>query len=219
MEEVEVAGIPVPRTTYTPGDTYTAIYSPTEIAPPNGTKLPIVKIISPMNKQVVSSKNLTFVFNLTLEASTSTYPITLDALYYKPSWQSDNITIEVDSHAPYMNKTLPFSINLAGIPEGNQSIVVYAYTVCEYETRRELLRQPVSQSGFIVGNFLYIDSNFYVMAGSSSVNFTIDTSSPVIPPENDPDTDFTSTVLLVLGITAVGAILFLACLKCRKDKG
>jgi hypothetical protein len=215
IEEVEVAGVPVPRATYTPGDTYTTIYSPTEVPPPVGTKPPIVKIISPVDRQAFSSNNLTLVFNLTLEASTSTYPITLDSICYKPSWHSKNITVETNPRTPYMKKTLPFSINLTSIPEGDQSVAVYACTVCEYETRRELLRQPVSQSGFIVGNFLYIDSNFYIKASSSSVNFTIDPSadeqSDDLPQLNTgipTELVIAAGTLIVLTIAATGFMVF-----------
>ena len=209
----EVSGLPVPSTTYTPGDTYTKIYCPTQVPAPNGSKPPKVTIISPIDRQVSSSINLTLAFNLTLEASSNTYPITLDSLCYKLSWESNNITAEIDSHRLYMNETLPFSINLIGIPEGNQSITVYARTFCEYETRRELLRQPVSQSGFIVGNFLYVDSNFYVMADSSTVNFTIGALAPVAPPDDESDADTASNILLAVGIAGIVTALFLVILK------
>lgn len=180
---VIVAGAPVPRTAYYPGDRYTTVYRPNEIPPPNGTKPPTVTIISPVNNSITASNNLTLAFNLTLEASTSYYPNTLDAVYYKPSWQPENTSLEIEAHNPFMKKTLPFKINITNMPNGTNSLTVYAYTICEYETSRELVSQPISQSGFIVGNFLYIYSNFYRKTGSSSVTFTIDPSANEPPPQ------------------------------------
>ena len=82
-----------------------------------------------------------------------------------------------------MKKTLPLAINITNIPEGTQSKTVYAYTICEYETSREQVRAPIGQSGIMVGNYLHIYSNFYRIAGSSSVNFNAD-FSPIITPSN-----------------------------------
>jgi hypothetical protein len=104
-----------------------------------------------------------------------------------------------------MKKTLPFSINMTNIPEGTHSITVYAYTICEYETGRENVRAPVSPSGFLVGNFLYIYSNFYRIAGSSSVNFTIDTSPKITPNINNNSGPYygTNVLLYAIGITTL----------------
>ena len=73
---VEVAGEPTPYGTYSSGDSYTTIYVPTEIQPPNGTKPPIVTITSPINNSIIALDNLTLTFNLTLDASNSFYLIT-----------------------------------------------------------------------------------------------------------------------------------------------
>lgn len=210
-----VSGAPVPRTAYYPGDSYTTVYSPIEIPPPNGTKHPTVAITSPANNTVTASNNLTLTFNLTLIASTEHYPITLDAVYFKPNWQSDNITLEIASHSPFMKKTFPFSLNLTGVPEGNQTITVYAYAVCEYETSREFVREPISQSGIVVGNFLYVYSAFYRTSGSSSVCFTIDPSaneqSTQLPqPEAEGlPTGLVYAAVISIGVAAVSAGLLL----------
>jgi len=200
---VMVAGEPVPRTAYYPGDTYTTLYRPTEIPPPNGTKQPIITITSPVNWSVTASNNLTLTFNLTLEASTSHYPITLDAVYYKPTWQPDNKSLEIDSKTPFMNRTFPFTVSIPNVPNGTHTITVYACAVCEYDTSRELVRQPVSQSGFIIGNFLYVYSNFYRATGSSSVAFTVDPSAneETIPPTEPPARGIPIIFLIAAGIS------------------
>ena len=82
-----------------------------------------------------------------------------------------------------MKKTLPLTIDMINIPEGTQSITVYAYTICEYETNREYDTAPIGQSGIMVGNYRYIYSNFYRIAGASSVNFNAD-FSPIITPSS-----------------------------------
>jgi hypothetical protein len=196
---------PTPHSTYHKGDSYTTVYSPSEIAPPNGTKPPIITITSLANNTVITSNNLIFAFDLTLESPTTYKPIILQGLCYKPSWQSDNITINIDSNSQFVIKTLPFSINIANISEGPQSITIYANTLCEFETGRELVREPVSQSGFIVGNFLHIYSNYYFIEGSSSVNFTIDTAPTTTPSVNTySGLDYKTNILLyTIGITTL----------------
>lgn len=195
---------PTPHSTYHAGDGYTTVYYPTEIHPPNGTKLPIVTITSPVNNTVITSNNLTMSFHLTLEASTS-YPITLEAVYYKPSWQSSNVSIDIDSHTPFMKETLPFSINATDIPEGTQSITVYAHVMCEYETSRENVSQ--SPSEIFVMNYLYIYSNFYRIFGSSSVTFTV-AETINSEPEPFPTTQVAATIAVSALIISAGLIVY-----------
>jgi len=216
LQIVIVGGVPVPRTAYYPGDSYTTVYRPTEVPPANDTKLPIITIASPANWSITSSNNLTLKFNLTMEASSSHYPVTLDSLCYKPSWQPDNISLEIDSQASFTEKTFSFTTNIANAPNGTNTIKIYAQTVCEYETSRELVRQPISQSGFLMGNFLYIYSDFYTTAGSSSVTFTVDPSaneeSKPQPPE--PPAGGLPTVFLIVAGTLVGVTVLVAALLC-----
>ena len=131
---------PTPHTTYTyrKGDPYTTVYSPSEIALPNGTKLPIITITSMVNNSVITSNNLTLTFNLTLESPTAYYPIILQGLCYKPSWQPDNTTTDFGSNSKFVNKTLPFSISFTNITDGAKSVTIYASTLSEFETGREI---------------------------------------------------------------------------------
>ena len=165
-----------PRSTYSPGDPYTTLfYPPTEVPPPDYAKPPIVTIPSPVNDTVITANNGSLNFSLTLEASNSSRPITLGPVSYKASWMSNNITIGVgDSSAPFLTKTLPLSIDLANMPEGTQSITVYAYASCEYETRREQTAVSNDPFNVLVFKYLNIYYNAYKIGGSSSVNFTFD---------------------------------------------
>ena len=174
---------PTPHSTYHKGDSYTTEYFPTEIIPQKGTEQPKIEITSMINKTVLSSNNLTLTFNLTLEAPTNYHSysiyhpinITFQGICVKPSWQSDNITIDFGSNSQLVNQTLPFSVTFSNIADGPKTVTVYASALYEFETGRQNVKQPVSPSGIIVGNFLNVYSNYYFMEGSSSVDFTIDT--------------------------------------------
>jgi hypothetical protein len=200
---------PTPHTTYHKGDSYTTVYRPSEIAPPNGTKLPKIEITSIVNNTVLTLNNLTLTFNLILEAPTTYHPITLQGLCYKPSWESDNITINIDSNSQFVNKTLPFSISFANITDGAKSVTIYASTMYEFETRRENVVAPISPSSGMIGiygNSLYVYSNYYFIEGSSSVNFSIDTSPAITPSINtDSGLDYRTNILLY----AIGIITLL----------
>ena len=199
---------PTPHTTYHKGDSYTTVYSPSEIAPPNGTKLPKIEITSIVNNTVLTSNNLTLTFNLILEAPTTYHPINLQGLCYKPSWQSDNITINIDSNSQFVNKTLPFSISFTNITDGAKSVTIYASTMYEFETRRENVAEPISPSSGMIGlygNVLYVYSNYYFIEGYSSVDFTIDTSPTITPSINtNSGLDYgTNIFLYAIGITSL----------------
>jgi hypothetical protein len=111
-----------------------------------------------------------------------------------------------------MSKTLQISITATDIPEGPQWITVYAYAICEYETGREQVTVPNTPTSILLFNYLYVYSNIYRIAGSSSVNFTIDTSPAKIsstPSENSSSVDYvTNTLLYAFGITAVVIVAF-----------
>ena len=171
---------PTPHTTYHKGDSYTTVYSPSQITPPNRTEPPEITLISPINHTLISTNNFTVTFDLTLEGS---HLITLQNLTYKTSWQSDNVPIDSDSQKKYNNETLTFSISLSNVPEGEQSIAINADTMSEFETGRESLVEPISGMPGIppYGNYFYIYSNYYFFSGLSSVDFVINTSPTMTP--------------------------------------
>ena len=208
---------PTPYTTYHKGDSYTTVYSPSEITPPNGTKPPIITITYPISGTRIALSNLTLTFNLTLEGL---HPITLKSVICKPSWQSDTITLSIDSSNQLVNKTLQFSINMNNIPDGEQSITIYAKTMCEFETGRESVAKPVSGINGIppYGNYVYVYSNYYFDKGSSSIDFTVDTSPTITPSstsDNISDFDIVTgiflhgseiTVLVVFAIALIAVV-------------
>ena len=191
---------PNPHSTYNKGDPYTTVYLPSEIVPPNGTKPLKIEITSITNNTVLSSNNLTLTFNLILEAPTTYHPIILQGLCYKPSWQSDNITIDFGSNNKFYSKTLPFSIYFTNITDGAKSVTIYASTMYEFETAREE-KTVASGSGIFAYNYLYVYSNYYFIESLSSVDFTIDTSTKTSPsPISGLDNNI-GTCLYAIGIT------------------
>ena len=174
---------PTPYSAYYKGDPYTTVYSPSEILPSSGAISPKIEIKSIANNSVTASSNLTLSFNLILESPTTYYPITLQGLCYKPSWQTDNITIDFGPNNKFYNKTLPFDISLANITDGGvKTVTIYASVMYENETGRKNVEVTYGPGVFLKGYYLYIYSEYYFIEGSSSVDFTIDTSpSPSVP--------------------------------------
>ena len=65
-------------------------------------------------------------------------------------------------------------IDLINMPEGTQSITVYAYASCEYESGRQQVAVSNDPFGVLVFQYLNIYYNAYKIGGSSSVSFTFD---------------------------------------------
>jgi hypothetical protein len=204
---------PLPHSTYHKGDPYTTVYLPSEIVPPNGTTPLKIEITSITNNTVLSSNNLTLTFNLILESPTTYHPITLQGVCYKPSWQSDNTTIDYGSNNKFYSNTLPFSISFTNMTDGAKSVTIYASTMYEFETASEE-KTVASGSGIFAYNYLYVYSNYYFNEDSSSVDFTIDTSPTTPSIEIDSGLDYTTSILLyafgiiTLLIVAAGLLVY-----------
>jgi hypothetical protein len=187
----------LPYATYHSGDTYTTIYIRNVTSPPDGAKPPIVRILSPANNSVIASTNVTLAFDLIPVASTGFYPDSFLA-HYTTSWDSRNISFAADSSS--------VSITVTEIPEGSQWIRVCATALSgENETGRAYVTNPNTPDGFIVcGRFLHIYSDAIGVADSSSVNFTIDASSPFTPSGQDSQQmGFVGVILAVVLIVTV----------------
>jgi hypothetical protein len=201
-ESTGVSGQLAPRSTYSPGDPYTTLYyPPTEVSPPNYAKQPIVTILSPENGTVIVTNSTILDLFLTLEASNSSRPVTLGPVLYKASWMSNNITVDSGvPQSPFLTKTIPLSIDLANMSEGTQSVTVYAYALCEYESGREQVSVSNDPWGILVFKYLNIYYNTYKIGGFSSVSFTFDTIpkisvlSPINQRYNDSSVPLASVV-------------------------
>jgi len=200
---------PTPWETYYKGDPYTTVYYPKEIAVPNGTDYPSIEIIFPKNMAVITESNITLTFNLTLNSPTSYYPITLQTVAYKPSWSSENITVDlVDSGKIFSSKTMPFSIPIPNVPQGDQTITVFAIALYQYETGRENVTTIYGPGPYLKGHFLYIYSNYYFIDGSSSAEFTIEIT-PTTTPSVNTDVGLDNKTNILLYSIVITALLIL----------
>jgi len=108
---------------------------------------------------------------------------------------------------------LPFTVNLTGVPEGNQSITIYAQAISEFEVERKEVQRPVSPSGFLVGKYLNIYSNYYLTEGSSTINFEVNTATPTHNWLNDSSSHnmlpyVVAGALGIIGVVVVGILYF-----------
>ena len=205
-----LASQPIPAPTmhasYSRGDPYTTVYYPSEIPPPNQTT-PQIRITAPLNNTVLTSNMTVLSFDLTLKALNDHQPLTLQAVSYRLSWQPNNITIELGDQNPTVTKTVSFSVNLTDIPCGNNTITIYAEAMTQFEVKREEIQSPVSPSGFIVGKYMNIYSNYYFTEESSTTYFEVNTATP--PPSLSDDGSTVNIVIAALTSVGVIAVVFL----------
>ncbi len=157
------------------GNPYSYDYVGTEIPPPKGTIPPIISIFSPINKTSYSSNNVTLNLKVDIVKS-GNLTFHFGTVYYKTSWQSSNITLNITSLINYESRSVQIPINLTNVPEGQHWIEVYSTVHGDYPTYNE--HAPYSPQTII------IHSDFSLITGSSTVNFTIDTTPPSISIEN-----------------------------------
>ena len=141
--------------------------------PAEGTKPPEITIQTPDNNTIFSIHNVTLTFKAVIEKTNTEklYNYAMHKIYYKASWIPNEINITDKMITSY---TLP--VRLSDIPEGNQSVTIYAVAGGYYSTHVEVK----DMTGYI-----YADR--FSMAGSSTVNFVIDTTPPdveVLSPQN-----------------------------------
>ena len=160
------------------------------VSPPPWVEPPSISIFSPENNTEVSN-SVSLDFNLSVVIPVMPelfyYYLSLTEVYYKASWLSNNTYLdltEVKHSIPNRTRTFSedslaqwgtywtlseyelnpnFSIELKGIPEGPQSIEVFA-------VERGL--RKTSQSG------LQIYYGKYTLVDSSTVHFTVDNTAP-----------------------------------------
>ena len=143
-----------------------------EVPPPQGTLPPTILILTPKNNTAYASNNVSFTFNVSMPESNNV-SLSIREIYYRTSWQQLKDTpINLDS--PKYN--LPqISINMTDVPEGPRWLEVYATAKgFAYETSRELVFDGPACD---VIDLYYVS---YKIIGSSMVNFTIDTTPPII---------------------------------------
>jgi hypothetical protein len=140
-----------------------------DVSPPSDMQPQTITILSPENISVYASNNLTFSFNASLNSTNTWYHIHIDSIYYRASWQEDNVSVynwsnhdlwNTSDNDPYLTE-FSHELNLIEIPEGKQNITITAYA-----------------TGTYVKSLVYYEFNTNI---SSSVIFTVDTTPPSFP--------------------------------------
>jgi hypothetical protein len=141
-----------------------------EIPPPNGTKPHTIQIFSPKNNTAINSYNFTLAFNVSapMQNINNVY-LSLFNVYYKASWLSGISYVDLKAN----NYGSTFSIHIAGVPNGNNTITVYAVGTGMNETGRryEDVKFPPTVYIYFLG---------FSVIGSSVVSFTVDTIRPKV---------------------------------------
>jgi hypothetical protein len=157
--------------------------------PDDNTKPPIFLISFPENNTAYSTKNISLTLNVSIGDSSTAPSRWIQETHYKADWQPNTIQVyEYDPGPTYpsLPKKTEFSttLNLTGlqsmprfpperIPEGKHSVVVYVDEIGKYDRESTV---P-----------MHIDYYFFHINSSSTVYFTIDTTSPkaaLFSPEN-----------------------------------
>jgi hypothetical protein len=132
----------------------------TEVSPPAGTLPLSILISSPKNETAYASNDVSLTFDVSIQGS-NLNPNNVNVIYsyvtevyYRASWQQLRDTAV---SLPSKSNNLQISINMTDVPEGSRWLEVYA-------TAKVLTMDIVS----------------YKLTGSSMVNFTIDTTPPII---------------------------------------
>ena len=125
--------------------------------PPYGTEPPEVSILSPLNYVKYNTNNISLTFVARVGEAGNASRMQISSVHYRADWLQNEI--EVNSFELYRSLSeFRHTISLTGIPEGNHSIEVKAIETGRY----------------------YADlfsSYSFMMPGSSSVSFTINTSN------------------------------------------
>jgi hypothetical protein len=141
-----------------------------EIPPPNGTKPHTIQIFSPKNNTAIDSYNFTLAFNVSApERDINDVYLSLSKVYYKASWLSGITSVDLEAH----DHGSTFSIHIAGVPNGNNTITVYAVGTGMNETRRRYVDKDFPP-------IIYVHFLGFSIVGSSVVSFTVDTIRPKV---------------------------------------
>lgn len=127
-------------------------------SPPTDMQPQMVTILSPKNMTGYASNNSSLSFRVSLNSTNTWYHIHIDSVYYKASWQDNNVSVySWSSHDlwnpfdndPYLSEFL-YELNLTEIPEGRQNITVTAYAIGSYEKSMVYHEFPTNISSSVI---------------------------------------------------------------------
>jgi hypothetical protein len=130
-----------------------------EVSPPAGTLPLSILISSPKNDTAYASNDVSFTFDVSIPSNFNPNNVNIiysyvTEVHYRASWQQLKDTAV---YLPSKGNNLQISINMTDVPEGARWLEVYA-----------------------TATVLTMDIVSYKLTGSSMVNFTIDTTPPII---------------------------------------
>jgi hypothetical protein len=131
----------------------------TEVSPPAGTLPLSILISSPKNDTAYASNDVSFTFDVSIPSNFNPNNVNIiysyvTEVHYRASWQQLRDTAV---NLPSKGNNLQISINMTDVPEGSRWLEVYA-----------------------TATVLTMDIVSFKLTGSSVVNFTIDTTPPII---------------------------------------
>ena len=140
-----------------------------EMPPPNGTKPYTIQILFPENNTAIGTYNFTLAFSVIAPVqNTNISYFSLSKVYYKASWLSGTTSVDLaTSHGS------TFSIHVAGVPNGKNTITVYAVGTGGNETGRRFEYDKFPP-------VVYVYYLLFSVVGSSVVSFTVDTVRPKV---------------------------------------
>lgn len=135
-------------------------YYITEVPPPEGTEPPTISVTSPLNNSAFASNNLSIAFKVSISKGTSS----IEDVYYEVDWKEGNISVYTygtSGHSTNISE-FPYNETLVGVPEGNHSLHITATAFGSHVV-------VVDMTNYI-----------YFISCSSSIYFTVDTTSPSV---------------------------------------
>jgi|WetSurMetagenome_2_1015567.scaffolds.fasta_scaffold52961_3 hypothetical protein len=172
------------------------------------TNPPIVSIFSPTNTTFYNLRTVVLSFNVSeptgphvLGPPTVSNSPFINVIYYKASWLEQNVTVYEYSSDPYSGHATngqytkySNNLNLTKIPEGHHSITVY--------TQYSGLYFPSTDPG------APLSTNSFLIWGSSTVNFTIDTINPT-PTPTPSVPEFSWLIILPLFLFTISIVVLI----------
>jgi hypothetical protein len=193
----------------TQANPYRYEYKTTEVPPPADAKPPVIIIHTPQNGSYYS-KNLNLTFDVNIpEANFDKVIRSVSKLYYKASWEPNEISITDEGFV----RSTSFSINLSDVRGGrggNLSLTIYAVGSVIYE---------VSQK-FVTGYTDTILTNYekFEITGSSTVHFTKDLVSPSISFLSPPNVTYVASDVKLDFTVSEAASEILYCLDGKQNQ-
>jgi hypothetical protein len=143
------------------GDTY----------PDSNTEAPEISVLSPKNDKVYATDTVNLNLKVKVGDSNTAASRFLREIYCKADWLSTKFSIYNGSIS---QAEFSETINLAGVPDGNHTLLIYAV-----ESGRYITHRGPEGSGLNAISYAYYYLSFNITA-AASVRFTVDAAPPEV---------------------------------------